>query len=86
MPESDNPTRPMFPQFYVLFCFSLIFFTHFDVSEHGGQVVCLGAQVKVVEDVLLHVVQVRVLNILLLSVRGNIMNVIHLVFHITRLH
>lgn len=50
-------------------CVSLIF-THLDVSEHGGQVVGLGAQVKMVEDVFLHVVQVRVFNILLLS-EGN---------------
>lgn len=51
-----------------LFFFSLAI-THLDVSEHVGQVVGLGAQVEVVEDVLLHVVQVRVFNILLLSER-----------------
>lgn len=55
--------------------FSPLIITHLDVSEHGRQVVGLGAQVKVVQDVLLHIVQVRVFNILLLSVRENNMEV-----------
>lgn len=42
--------------------------THLCVSEHGWQVVGFGAEVKMVENVLLHGVQVRVFHILLLSV------------------
>lgn len=52
---------------YTFLLFSNLLLAHLDVSKHFRKVVSLGAQVEMVENVLLHAVQVGIFHLDLLS-------------------